>query len=143
MKTKHKFIFVLILSITFLFLPFLSIYAEREEENEHDFKESESYEIENENEYEYEYEPEETEVIPIKTEPTEVTPPRETILIEPEPKIQSQPVQEKINQPPVMIEKIQTINQIITKTVVPPLVIKDDNQNGIVDSIEQIYHNIK
>ncbi len=40
---------------------------------------------------------------------------------------------------PTTVEQVQIVNKLVTKTVVPPIIVRDDNQNGIVDSIERLY----
>jgi hypothetical protein len=90
------------------------------------FAKAEDDEYENETEYEDQYENQipETETQPVQP-PTETPPPAET----------PKPV---VNEPKAEIKKVEKIIQE-TKTIVPPIIIKDDNENGIVDEIEQLY----
>jgi hypothetical protein len=37
------------------------------------------------------------------------------------------------------VPKIQYVEKIIRSTIVPPIIIHDDNENGIVDEIENLY----
>ena len=41
--------------------------------------------------------------------------------------------------PQPSITKIQSVNRMIEKTLIPPIAVTDNNQNGIVDEIENLY----
>lgn len=114
MKKKFILSLSLIFLLTFLVLPNSLVFAEREDDEEDEYDE----------EYDFEEEKEEDEY----EEPVEES------IEEPAPAEQPTPVTT-----PTTIQEIQTVNTLVTKTVIPPLKIKDDNQNGIVDSIEQFY----